>query len=372
MKEIRLAKPFFDVDEVEAIREVLESGWVSQGPKVKEFESKCSNYLGVEHAIAVSNCTAALHISLLSIDIEPCDEVLVPDFTFPATGHAVLHSGGNPVFVDVSEQDYNIDLINLKKAITPKTKAIIPVHTFGNPCKMEEIMNFAEENNLFVIEDGACAFGSKRDGKFAGTFGDIGCFSFHARKGISTGEGGLVVTDNQKLASKIRNLSTFGIRYLPNNGVKFSPPIFENAGFNYKLSDIAASIGICQLNKIEKIIERKISLANYYNQKFSGLDFLQVPIIDVQNRSVFQSYVVNLKEGINRNLVITKLKENGIQSQIGYYASHIQPAYSSKVKCRTSLQLSESTLALPLFYELNENEIDIVVEKLIEIVSDLK
>lgn len=196
--KIPLLRPYFDSEELAEIKRVLDSGWVSQGPKVKEFEDKITEYLGVKYAIAVTNCTSALHLALLSIGVKGGDEVLVADFTFPATGHAVLYCGAKPVFIDIDLKTYNIDPVLIEDKITDKTKAIIPVHTFGQPAEMDEIIEIAEDYNLKVIEDAACALGAKYKNKFAGTIGDTGCFSFHARKGVTTGEGGMVVTDKKK------------------------------------------------------------------------------------------------------------------------------------------------------------------------------
>jgi len=200
--KIPLLRPYFDSEELSEISKVLDSGWVSQGPKVKEFEDKIAKYLGVKYAIAVTNCTSALHLALLSTGVKEGDEVFVADYTFPATGHAVLYCGAKPIFVDVDLKTYNFNPKSIKEKITDKTKAIIPVHTFGQPAEMDKIMEIAEDYNLKVIEDAACALGAKYKNKFAGTIGDIGCLSFHARKGITTGEGGMVVTnEDTKLIS---------------------------------------------------------------------------------------------------------------------------------------------------------------------------
>ena len=187
--KIPLAKPFFDEEELLELQQVLDSGWVSQGPKVKEFEDAISNYLGAKHVIAVSNCTAGLHLSLLALGIGKGDEVLVPDFTFPATGHSVLYCGATPIFIDADLQTYNLDVNKIEEKITENTKAIIPVHTFGQPANMDKVKRIAEKYDLFIVEDAACALGAKWNDSFVGTIGDLGCFSLHARKEITTGEG---------------------------------------------------------------------------------------------------------------------------------------------------------------------------------------
>ena len=212
--------------------------------------------LGVKYAIAVSNCTSALHLSLLALDIHEGDEVLVADYTFPATGHTVLFCGANPVFVDIDPQTYNININLIEGKITEKTKAIIPVHIFGQPADMSKIMNIAKNHNLNVIEDAACALGAAYKNGFAGTFGDIGCFSFHARKGITTGEGGMVITNNKEIEEKIRFLSVFGMQSAwERERAGFTVPTFNYLGYNYKMSDITAAVGVAQLKKLDKIID---------------------------------------------------------------------------------------------------------------------
>jgi dTDP-4-amino-4,6-dideoxygalactose transaminase len=277
--KIPLLRPYFDSDEIEELQKVLDSGWVSQGPKVKEFEAKIAEYLGVKYAVAVSNCTAALHLALLSTGLKKGDEVLVADYTFPATGHSVLYCGAKPVFCDVDSKTYNINPELIAEKITDKTKAIIPVHTFGQPAEMTAILVLAEEHNLRVIEDAACALGARYNNKFAGTVGDIGCFSFHARKGITTGEGGMVVTNNKNFAEKIRNLSVFGMTsaWDREKSDRFFIPEFTELGYNYKLSDISAAVGVAQIRKLDKIIERKREIAKYWDEKLEEIELIDAP-----------------------------------------------------------------------------------------------
>ncbi len=364
--KIPLARPFLGADELDEVKKVFQSGWVSQGPKVKEFETKISQYLGVKYAIAVTNCTSALHLALLSIGVKEGDEVIVADFTFPATGHSVLYCGAKPVFVDIDSKTYNIDPNLIEDNINNKTKAIIPVHTFGQPADMDKIMKIAKQHNLKVIEDAACALGAKYKDKFAGTIGDIGCFSFHARKGITTGEGGMIVTNDKNLADKMRNLSVFGMttawdREKSNN---FVIPKFMDVGYNYKMSDINAAVGVVQLKKLDKIIERREELAKYYNERLKEIKYITPPYAYENTKHVYQAYVVLLDKNVNRNELITKLMEKGIQAQIGTYASHIQPVYGSMDECPNSADIFNRSLALPLYYTLKEEEIDIIISSL--------
>jgi dTDP-4-amino-4,6-dideoxygalactose transaminase len=318
---IPLAKPYFGAEELELIKEVLDSGWVTQGPKVKTFESMAAEYLGINHTVAVCNCTAALHLSLLALGISKGDEVIVADFTFPATGHSVMFCGAKPVFIDINPRTYNIDPILIEEKITPRTKAIIPVHTFGQPADMDNIMKIAWKHDLKVIEDAACAFGAKYKNRYAGTIGDIGCFSFHARKGITTGEGGMVVTCNKEYADKIRMLSMFGMESAWDRKVEVVIPKFSYLGYNYKMSDITAAIGIIQLKKISEMIERRRYLAEYWDKALSQVKLIDVPYRDNNCFHIFQSYVAIMDKNINRNQVMKKLLDNRIQTQIGTYAS---------------------------------------------------
>jgi perosamine synthetase len=371
---IPLSKPYFELDELEEIRKVLDSGWVSQGPKVKEFEEGVAKQISVKYAIAVTNCTAALHLANLSIGISSGDEVIVADYTFPATGHSVLYCGATPVFVDVDPRTYNIDPEKIEEKITKKTKAIIPVHTFGQPAEMDTILKIARNNNLFVVEDAACAFGAKYKNQHAGTIGDIGCFSFHARKGITTGEGGMIVTNNKKIAERVRYLSVFGMKtaWERENLQDLIIPEFHDMGYNYKMSDITAALGVAQLRKIEKIIVKKRELAQYWDDQVDSIDGIEKPYVDPKIKHCYQSYVCLVNKRIKRNSLILKLMKAGVQTQIGTYASHIQPVYKSQDICKCSLEVFNRAIALPIYYSLDERTIDNIVLILKNIIGELK
>ena len=372
--KIPLLRPYFDSEELKEVKKVFDSGWVSQGPKMKEFEDKITEYLGIKYAIAVTNCTSALHLSLLCIGIKGGDEVLVADYTFPATGHAVLYCGAKPVFIDVDLKTYNINPELIEEKITERTKAIIPVHTFGQPAEMDKIMEIAEEYNLKVIEDAACALGARYKNRYAGTIGDIGCFSFHARKGITTGEGGMVVTNDEKLAGRIRNLSVFGMTtaWGREKSDRFIIPEFTEVGYNYKMSDITAAVGVAQLKKLDKIIKRKQELAKYWDEKLQEIEFIEPPYVSENVTHIYQSYVALVDKRINRNKLIEILVKKGIQTQIGTYASHIQPVYNSNDKCPNSLDIFKRSLALPMYYMLKEEDIDVVATHLKKALEELK
>ena len=371
---IPLTRPYFDSEEIEELREVLDSGWVSQGPKTKEFEDAVAKYVGTKYAIAVTNCTAALHLSLLAIGIKKGDEVLVADYTFPATGHVVLYCRAKPIFVDIDLKTYNINPELIDEKVSDKTKAVIPVHTFGQPAEMDAIMEVAEENNLKVIEDAACAFGAKYKDKYAGAIGNTACFSFHARKGITTGEGGMVVTDDEDLAEKIRNLSVFGVPPAWDRGKStgFIIRKFTEVGYNYKMSDITAAVGVAQLRKLDKMIERKRELAKYWNEKLQEMESIEPPYVNENVKHIYQSYAALVDKRINRNKLIEVLMKKGIQTQIGTYASHIQPVYNSEDKCPNSSDIFNRSLALPMYYMLKEEDIDMAAAHLKKAVEELK
>lgn len=374
MNEIPLTKPYFDGDEIEEIKQVLDSGWVTQGPKVKEFEEGVARKIWSKHAIAVTNCTAALHLALLSVGISSGDEVLVADYTFPATGHAVLYCGAKPVFVDIDPNTYNIDPEKIEALITEKTRAIIPVHTFGQPARMDEIVAIARNNNLTVIEDAACALGAQYKGKYAGTIGEIGCFSFHARKGITTGEGGMLVTNNDEIASKARHLSTFGMKsaWEREKKIKFSIPEFIDVGYNYKMSDITAAIGVAQLRRLDKIIERKRTLARHWDARLDEIEGIRKPYTDPDTISIYQSYVALFDPAIDRNKMIQDLALRGIQTQIGTYASHMQPVYHSSQTCPCAQDVFHRAISLPMSYTLQETVIDEVAATIQQTIGGCK
>ncbi len=361
-----LSKPYFTNDEIEEVKRVLESGWVSQGPAAKKFEESVARYLSIKEAISVTNCTSALHLSLLASGVGPKSEVLVADYTFPATGHSVVYCGAKPVFIDINPDTYNIDPEKIEEKITDRTQAIIPVHTFGQPADLDPIMKIGKKFNIRIIEDAACALGAMYRKKFAGCIGDMGCFSFHARKGITTGEGGMVVTNDSDFGEMVRYLSVFGMTpaWKRELSSEFIIPVFDDLGYNYKMSDITAAIGIAQMKKIDKIIEKKRQLAGHWNEKLDMMDSITKPGIDPNCYHVYQSYVALTDRRINRNKLIVRLQKKGIQTQIGTYASHIQPVYDSSDECPASRDVYKRAIALPLYYSLTEDDIDLIAKEL--------
>lgn len=369
---IPLAKPYFDEEELKEIEGVLDSGWVSQGPKTRVFEELIAEYLNVKYAVAVNNCTAGLHLANLSLGITKGDEVLVSDYTFPATANSVLYCGARPVFIDINPRTYNLNPELLEEAITEKTKAIIPVHTFGQTVDMKSVLKISKKHGLHVIEDAACALGAMYNEQYAGTMGDIGCFSLHARKGITTGEGGIVVTNDRDIAEKIRFLSVFGMEmaWEREKSKQFMIPIFSDLGYNYKMSDITAAVGVAQLKKIGRIIRRKRELAKIWDEALEQIDTIEAPFVSKENFHIFQSYVTTVGKHLNRDKIIQKMRSFQIQTQIGTYACHIQPLYNTNKQCPVSLDIFKRALALPLYFQLEEEQIEMIVSRLKYVLRD--
>jgi len=360
---IPLSKPHFGSEELETIQTVLSSGWVAgAGPKNTEFGKNLARYVGVKYAVPVANCTAALHLSLMALGIKKGDEVLVADYTFPSTAHAVMYAHAKPVFVDVDLNTYNISPDEIPEKISDKTAAIIPVHTFGQPADMNPICKIAKKHGLKIIEDAACALGAKYGNRNVGSFGDAACFSFHARKNITTGEGGAVTTKNKKTADKIRMLSCFGAKNVNKKYTTLSR--FVELGYNYKLSDISAAIGIEQLKRIKQIIQKRRMLADFYAKRLSELADITPPFVGAGAVHVYQSYVCVLNKKIDRDKVIHLLKKEGVGTQIGTYSCHVQPVYNSDDICPNSLELFRRSIALPLYYDMVFEDVDYVVNKL--------
>ncbi|WP_297422296.1 DegT/DnrJ/EryC1/StrS aminotransferase family protein [Clostridium sp.] len=364
---IKLAVPDIGQEELEEVKKVFDSKYLVQGNKVEEFENQIKKYLNIKHAMAVSSGTAALHLALLAVGVEIGDEVIVPDYTFPATANVVEIIGASIKFVDITLDSYCIDTEKIKSMITNKTKAIIPVHEFGQTADMDEIMDLSKKYNLKVIEDAACALGAEYKLRKAGTIGDIGCFSLHPRKAITTGEGGIVVTNNDELADKIKILRNHGIKYI-NGKAKF-----VTAGLNYRMTNIQGAIATVQMKKLEEINHKKIKLAMEYNQILKKIKGITLPKEESYGRHVWQTYHILLNEEINRDELIKRLKDNEIESNIGAYALHGEPYYKKKYcyenyRFNNSINAYKHGMALPLHKNISSEEISyvaLVLEKIL-------
>lgn len=360
---MRLNLPLLDHRELEEIEKVLQTGFLTQGPKVAEFEDLVKKMIGVEYAFATSSCTTALHLSLAALDIQPGDEVLVQDFTFPATANVVVQQGAVPVLVDINLDTFTIDLDDLEKKISPKTRAIIPVDTFGCSVDMDPINEIAARSGIPVLEDAACAFGTTYKERYCGSLSTLGCFSFHPRKAITTGEGGMILTDDHQLAQRISMLRSHGgIR----TGYWFE---YQEAGFNYRLSDVQGAMGIAQMEKVPYILARKRELAASLTKRLSTVKGIRTPVEPEWGGHVYQSYVVLVDEWINRDDLIRRLRNQDIECTIGTYACHDQPFFQRTYGYHTGqLQNSHAaftrSVALPLYPQLTGSDLDRIKEEL--------
>ena len=360
---LRLALPWTDEDEIQEIRQVLASGYLAQGPKAVEFERMVADFVGAKYVFATSSCTTALHLSLVALGIGRGDEVLVPDFTFPATANVVVQQGARPVLVDIDLDTFTMDVEDLKAKVTPRSKAIMPVHAFGLSADMDAIMAVAREHGLCVVEDAACAIGATYYGKHCGTVGTVGCFSFHARKVITTGEGGMIATNDDSLAERIQLLRNHG-------GVRTDNRFtFEAAGFNYRMSDIQAAVGVGQMRKLGQIIHGKRELASELGMRLHGVASVKIPKEPAWGGHIYQSYVVLLDEQVERDTVIQLMKQQGIETTLGTYALHAEPFFSSRYDYRpgdlpNSYQACRRSLTLPLYPHMDDADLDTLADSL--------
>jgi perosamine synthetase len=353
LEVVRLAKPDVGEEELAEIRDVFHSGILTMGPKVAELEELLAAAAGTTHAVAVSSGTAALHLAVLALGIGPGDEVLVPAYTFPATANVVALAGATPVLADVDPVTMDLDPADAARRVTPRTKAILAVHLFGRPARLEELPP------LPVLEDAAGALGAARAGRPCGSLGALACFSFHPRKIVTTGEGGAVTTSNDELAEAVRSLRHHG--WSPSGGYEDLP----RPAFNYRLSDVLAAVGIPQLRRLDELYAAYDHVARGYAERLAHLDVV-LPSADEGDRHGWQAYVIQLDR---RDEVLAALRAQGIQCQIGTYALHRLGAYRGRGAFPGADTAFERALALPLHAALSEAELDRVAEALDKLVS---
>lgn len=364
---VALGQPTIGKQELDAIADVFASGWLSgAGPTCTRFEERFASATGVSHALAVSNCGSALHLGQLVLGIRPGDEVIVGDYTFPATGHSVVWAGGVPVFADIRSDTWTVDPVSVEASITPRTVGIIAVDVFGQPADYDELRSIADRHGLWLIEDAACSAGATYKGRAAGSLADVATFSFHGRKGITAGEGGALVTDRADLAEHARKLHTYGIApaLSRENSTELPIPSFDEAGYNYRMSDVAAGMMLAQLDRLPTLVARRQEIAALYEERLAAIERVEAPVALEDRTHPWQSYVVTLDEGIDRGAVATSLKANGVQCTFGTYASHVQPVYGGRQALPVSASLWTRHLSIPMHANLTEGEVDRVVDAL--------
>lgn len=358
---IPLSSPDITQAEIEAVTAVLRTNTLSLGPRLEEFESLLVERHGGTSAIAVSSGTAALHLAIRALNLGKCDEVILPSFTFIAVANALLYEGVTPVFVDIDPVTLNIDPAAVEAAITPRTRAILIVHTFGIPAELDILCHIAQRHNLFVIEDACEAIGATYHGKPVGTFGDIAVFGFYPNKQITTGEGGALLVRDQRIALRIRAMRNQG-RYTGNNWFQH-----RELGFNYRLSELACALGIVQLKRLDSILAARTTVAAYYQQRLAHISPIQLPLDRFSDRTVsWFVYVIRISgpEG-TIDSVMCDLADHGITSARYFAPIHLQPFYQS-ITQQHPLQLpiteasARQTLALPFFNQLTREQIDMI------------
>ena len=357
-----------------AILATLDQNLLTDGPKLKEFENKFAKFTGARYAIGVSNATAALQLSLKAIGIGKGDQVIVPDLTFVASINAILFTGATPVIVDIDKEDYNISIDSIKKSLTKKTKAIMPVHFAGKSCKMREIQIIARKNKLKIIEDCAHAIGGKLNKKHVGTFGDAGCFSFYPTKNLTTFEGGMVITNSKKISETIKTLRNHGItKSYQDRFTKGKPWEYDVSipGYNYRLDEIRAALGISQLKRITQNNLKRKKAALYYNSRLKNTKSIITPKILKDEDHACHLYVLRFKRQgkFSRDDLFTKLLKNGIRSSVHYKPLHTFTAYKKNAKIFDDLintkKIYKEIISLPLYPQITRKQQDLVLKHLV-------
>ena len=371
---IQISQPMMGQEEWEALKEPIFSGWLTQGPKVAELQKLFAQRHEVKHALAVSNCTTALHLALLAVGVKPGDEVIVPAFTWVSTANAVIYCHAIPVFVDVDPITFNIDVKQIRSKITPKTKAIIPVHLFGLCADIDAIKT--EFPNLKIVEDAACAAGAGYKGKPAGSLGDIGCFSLHPRKSVTTGEGGMLTTNNDEAANLMDMLRNHGASVSEEQRHKgpkpYILPEFNLSGFNYRMTDLQGAVGVVQLKKLDTFIDERQKWANYYTKELSDIPWLRTPQVANGYKHGWQSYVLFIDETkapMKRNDIMEFLQQHGISTRPGTHAVHMLGYYATNYNLKPhdfmgAFQSNEYSMSIPLHNKMVEEDYYYIVEKI--------
>jgi perosamine synthetase len=364
---VHMSAPEINEHDIHDVVSVLRSGRLALGSKTEEFEKSMAEYIGVKHAVAVSSGTAALHLVVRALEIGRGDQVIVPSFTFAASVNAILYEGATPVFCDIDKEIYNLDPDHVERLITPATKAIMAVDVFGHPVEWDALINIAEKYGILLIDDSCEALGAIYKGKKIGTFGDAGAFAFYPNKQMTTGEGGMIVTDNDHIAMLCRSMRNQG------RGEMSAWLEHDRLGYNYRLDELSASLGVTQLGRIEEFIDKRTEVANKYSTRLKDIDWIRTPVVKSHVRMSWFVYVVTLRAGLDRDKVIHAMEEKGIPAR-GYFLPVHQQKYIKQIlgdhegQFPVTESIATRTLALPFYNNLPESEIDLVVEVLTDVV----
>lgn len=376
---IPYGRQWIDDDDIEAVVKTLKSDFLTTGPRIKEFEERFAEYTGAKYAVAISNGTAALHAACFAAGIGEGDEVITTPITFAASANCVLYQGGIPVFADIDDKTYNIDPEEIRKKITDKTKAIIPVHYTGQPCDMDEICAIAEEYKLIVIEDAAHALGATYKAKKIGSLSDMAIFSFHPVKHITTGEGGMITTNSRELYDRLIQFRTHGITKDSSKHINTEdgPWYHEQQylGFNYRLTDFQCALGISQLKKLDRFLKRRREIAERYNKAFKNVDGIIIPYQREEANSSWHIYVLQLeleKLTASRKEVFEALREERLGVNVHYIPVYYHPYYQQlgykKGLCPLAEWLYERIITIPLYPKMTDEEVDMVIEKIKKVI----
>jgi perosamine synthetase len=373
--KIPVAKPYLDKQEAQYAYDTILTGWVTQGPKVAEFEEKFATYVGSKYAVAVSNCTTGLHLAMIVAGVQEGDEVICPSLSYIATANCIRYMGARAVFAEVN-QAYNLDIEDVKKKITSKTKAILIVHQIGMPADIEAFTSLCKEKNIALIEDAACAAGSSYKGHKIGYYSDLVCFSFHPRKVITTGDGGMITTSREDFYERLKLLRQHGMAVndrVRHESTKVIITDHLELGYNYRMTDIQAAVGIKQLEKLDWIVEERRKIAMQYHEAFKDIEFFRLPIEQEGYFSNYQSYSIYLKENtpILRDELMQKLLDMGIATRSGVMTSHRETAYKgySTEKLPISEDLCDKSIIIPLYVPMSQEEISFVIESIKSVIK---
>jgi perosamine synthetase len=366
---IPIAKPYLTAEEAQAAYDTILSGWITQGPRVAEFEEKFAAYTGARYAVAVSNCTTALHLAMIVAGIGPDDEVICPSMSYVATANSIKYVGAKPVFAEINPDTYNLDIDDVAQKITAKTKAILLVHQIGMPGDIDAFKNLADKHNLKLIEDAACAAGSSYKGKKIGSHSELVCFSLHPRKVISTGDGGFITTNREDYYQRMKLLRQHGMSVNDRVRHESSKIIFEDhveVGYNYRMTDIQAAVGIKQLEKLDWIVSERRKIAFAYHDAFKNIDCIKLPVEEEGYFSNYQSYSIYLKDNcrLERNELMQKMLDAGISTRRGIMTSHRETAYRNEyagLVLPVSEKACDRSIILPLYIPMKEEDILTVI-----------